>query len=447
MKIAVVGTGYVGLVQGVCLAELGNEVVCVDIDEEKIAKLRRGVSPIYEPGIEELIRKNLGAGRIGFNTSLAQQIKGTKIIFIAVGTPPDESGRADLKYVLAAAAEIGKCLDHYAVIVNKSTVPIGTGELVRNTIKKYYRGDFDVVSNPEFLREGSAIDDFMHPDRVVIGCNNGKTAAYKVAELYMVLGAPILITNLETAEMIKYASNSYLATQISFINSVANVCEKVGADVADVARGMKLDKRIGQRAFLSAGLGYGGSCFPKDVSALIQIARENKVDFRILEEVEAVNKEQRQRFVLKVKETLGDLKGKRIAVWGIAFKPKTDDIRDAPAVSIIESLLSLGAKITVYDPVAAENIAKIFPQASLAKKSIEACRGADALLVITEWDEFKQINLSEVRGIMSRPVILDGRNIYAPARMKELGFEYYSVGRFGTSKQAGRSKEKVVATN
>ncbi|MEK9155716.1 MAG: UDP-glucose/GDP-mannose dehydrogenase family protein [Patescibacteria group bacterium] len=447
MKIAVVGTGYVGLVQGVCLAELGNEVVCVDIDEEKIAKLRRGVSPIYEPGIEELIRKNLGAGRIGFNTSLAQQIKGTKIIFIAVGTPPDESGRADLKYVLAAAAEIGKCLDHYAVIVNKSTVPIGTGELVRNTIKKYYRGDFDVVSNPEFLREGSAIDDFMHPDRVVIGCNNGKTAAYKVAELYMVLGAPILITNLETAEMIKYASNSYLATQISFINSVANVCEQVGADVADVARGMKLDKRIGQRAFLSAGLGYGGSCFPKDVSALIQIARENKVDFRILEEVEAVNKEQRQRFVLKVKETLGDLKGKRIAVWGIAFKPKTDDIRDAPAVSIIESLLSLGAKITVYDPVAAENIAKIFPQASLAKKSIEACRGADALLVITEWDEFKQINLSEVRGIMSRPVILDGRNIYAPARMKELGFEYYSVGRFGTSKQAGRSKEKVVATN
>jgi len=383
MKVMVVGTGYVGLVQGLCLAELGNDVVCVDIDAGKIDKLQQGISPIYEPGIEEMIKMNLLAKRIRFETSIEKFINSSEIIFIAVGTPPDESGRADLKYVLGAAEEIGKYIKSYKIIVNKSTVPIGTGQLVKKRIQKHYKGKFDVVSNPEFLKEGSAIDDFLHPDRIVIGTDNGKEASEKVSRLYEVLGAPILITNLETAEMIKYASNSYLANQISFINSIASICEKVGADAVEVSKGMKLDKRIGQKAFLSAGLGYGGSCFPKDVEALIQIARDNKVEFKILEEVEAVNKAQRQKFVLKIKECLKDLNKKKLTVWGLAFKPKTDDIREAPAITIIEALLDLGAQINAYDPVAEENVKKIFPQISFFPNPLEACRGANALLIIT----------------------------------------------------------------
>ena len=429
MKIIVIGTGYVGLIQGVCLAELGNEVVCIDIDANKVKKLKKGISPIYEPGIEELIHQNLEDGRIKFDISLKDNIKDAEVIFIAVGTPSDESGRAELKYVLAAAEDIGKSLKNYAVIVNKSTVPIGTGELVKKTIQKHYKGKFDVVSNPEFLKEGSAVDDFMHPDRVVLGSNNGADAAKKVARLYEILGSPILITNLETAEMIKYASNSYLATQISFINSVANICEKVGADVTEVSKGMKLDKRIGGRAFLSAGLGYGGSCFPKDVQALVQIARDNEVDFKILEEVEAVNKNQRQKMVLKIKNVLGELKGKKIAVWGVAFKPRTDDVRDAPAITIIEALTDLGAKIVAYDPVAEETAEQVLPDVKFAKKSIEACKDASALVVITEWNEFKQIDLNKIKQVMKKPIIFDGRNIYNPTEMKKLGFEYYSIGR------------------
>lgn len=429
MKIVVIGTGYVGLVQGVCLAELGNEVICVDIDKQKIKKLNAGISPIFEPGIEELIHRNLKAGRVKFTTDLPGSLKTSEVIFIAVGTPPDEDGRADLKYVITAAEQIGRNLKHYQIVVNKSTVPIGTGELVRQTIRKHYKGDFDVVSNPEFLREGSAIDDWLHPDRVVIGDSNGQKAAKKLAQIYEVLGAPILITNLETAEMIKYASNSFLATQISFINSVANICEKVGADVAQVANGMKLDQRIGKHAFLNAGLGYGGSCFPKDVEALIQIAADNDVKFSILEEVEAVNAEQRQRFVQKIQQKLGTIKGKKIAVWGIAFKPKTDDIRMAPSVPIIESLISLGAKVTAFDPVAEENLLRLMPEVKFAAKAEDACKGADALAIITEWDEFKQIDLAKIKKIMKTPFIFDGRNIYSPAEMKTLGFEYYSIGR------------------
>ncbi len=429
MKVLVIGTGYVGLVQGVCLAELGNEVVCIDVMPEKIEKLKKGISPIYEPGIEELITKNLKAKRIKFSTSLAGNISGAEIIFIAVGTPPDEDGRADLKYVKAAAEQIGQNLKKYAVVVNKSTVPIGTGEMVRKTIEKHYKGDFDVVSNPEFLREGSAIDDWMKPDRVVIGDSNGRKAAKKVAKLYEVLEAPILITNLETAEMIKYASNSFLATQISFINSIAQICEKVGADVGEVSRGMKLDGRIGKRAFLNAGLGYGGSCFPKDVEALVQIAADNKVDFKILEEVEATNKLQRVRFVEKIKLELKDLKDKTIAVWGIAFKPKTDDIRMAPSVAIIEQLMSLGAKIVAFDPVAEENLLKIMPEVKFVGNAADACRDADALAIITEWDEFRQIDLKKIKKTMKKPVIFDGRNIYEPENMRELGFKYYSIGR------------------
>lgn len=429
MKVIIIGTGYVGLVQGVCLADLGNEVVCIDLDEEKVEKLKGGISPIYEPGIEELIEENIKAKRIKFDTSLKRNIENSEIIFIAVGTPPDEDGRADLQYVLAAAEEIGKNLDGYKIIVNKSTVPIGTGKLVKKTIAKHYKGEFDVVSNPEFLREGSAISDFMSPDRVVIGTENSKGAADKVAKLYEVLNAPILITKLETAEMIKYASNSYLAVQVSYINSIARICDKVGADVTEVAKGMKLDKRIGEKAFLNAGLGYGGSCFPKDVQALIQIARADNVDFTILEQVEAVNKLQRQNMLLKIIEKLGDLKGKKIALWGIAFKPKTDDLRDAPALTIIEGLISLGAKVYAFDPVAMNNAKKLIPDLKFAESSIEACEDADALVIATDWDEFKQVDLVKVKNALSKPNIFDGRNIYSPSEMKDAGFKYYSIGR------------------
>lgn len=429
MKIVVIGTGYVGLVQGVCLSELGNDVVCIDIDKKKIENLKKGISPIYEPGIEGILKKNISAGRIVFDTRLKPHMKKSDVIFIAVGTPPDEDGKADLKYVLAAAEEIGKNLTGYQIVVNKSTVPIGTGELVKKTIKKYYKGKFDVCSNPEFLREGSAIEDFMNPDRVVLGDNNGQAAAKKIAKLYEVLNAPILITNLETAEMIKYASNSYLATQISFINSVASICEKVGADVNSVSKGMRLDKRIGEKAFLNAGLGYGGSCFPKDVSALIEIAKENDYQFTLLEEVEAVNKAQRQKFINKIHDTLKDLKGKKVAIWGAAFKPKTDDIREAPSVTIIESLINLGAKIVAFDPVASSNLKKLFPRVSFKENCVDACAGADALAIITEWDEFKQLDLVAIKSKMKHPVIFDGRNIYQPKEMRSLGFKYFSIGR------------------
>ncbi|MBU3924964.1 MAG: UDP-glucose/GDP-mannose dehydrogenase family protein [Patescibacteria group bacterium] len=429
MKIIIIGAGYVGLVQGVCLAELGNQVRCVDIDKEKIEKLKKGISPIYEPGIEELLKRNLKLGRIVFDTAIKSHMAGNEMIFIAVGTPPEEDGHADLKYVLAAAEEIGKNLSHYQIIANKSTVPIKTGQLVRETIAKFYKGDFDVVSNPEFLKEGSAVDDFMHPDRVVIGYAGNKEAAEKVAALYAVLGTPALITDLETAEMIKYASNSYLAAQISFINSLANICEKAGANIEDVARGMRMDERIGKKAFLGAGIGYGGSCFPKDVKSLIQIARDYKNDFKILEESEKVNKIQRLKFIERIKNKLGNLKGKKIAVWGLAFKPRTDDIRDAPSVTIVEGLLDLGAKIFAYDPVSENNFRKIAPDVNFCSSSLEACEEADALVIITEWSEFRQADLEKVREKMRNPIIFDGRNIYSLPRMKELGFKYISIGR------------------
>lgn len=429
MKIIVIGTGYVGLVQGVCLAELGNEVACIDIDESKIERLKEGISPIYEPGIEELLKRNIKLGRIVFDVSIKNHMEGNEIIFIAVGTPSKEDGHADLKYVLAAAEEIGKNLSHYQIIVNKSTVPIKTGQLVKETIGKFYAGDFDVVSNPEFLKEGSAVEDFMNPDRIVLGCNGNRNAAERVAMLYAVLGAPSLITDLETAEMIKYASNSYLATQISFINSVASICEKVGANIEDVSRGMKMDKRIGKKSFLSAGIGYGGSCFPKDVKSLIQIAEDNDSAFGILEEVEKVNKRQRLKFIEQIKRKLGDLKDKKIAVWGVAFKAKTDDVREAPAITILQRLVDLEAKIFVYDPVAEENFRRIIPEINFCPDSIEVCEDADALLIITDWNEFKQIDLEKVYKKMKSPIIFDGRNVYSLGKMKELGFGYISIGR------------------
>lgn len=429
MKIIIIGAGYVGLVQGVCLAELGNDVVCIDINAEKIEKLKKGKCPIYEPGLEELLIKNIRAGRIVFGASIEGYMKNNEMIFIAVGTPAEEDGHADLKYVLAASEDIGKNLSHYQIIVNKSTVPIKTGQLVRKAIEKYYKGDFDVISNPEFLKEGSAVEDFFYPDRIIIGCNGSRDAAKKVALLYAVLNCPILITDLETAEMIKCASNSYLATQISFINSIAAICEKTGADIKEVAKGMRLDKRIGANAFLDAGIGYGGSCFPKDVKSLVQTAKDSGEDFRILEEAEIVNKTQRLKFIEKIKERLKNIKGKKIAVWGAAFKPKTDDIREAPSITIIGELIDLGANVFVYDPAAADNLKKLIPDVHICLNSLEACQDADALLIITEWDEFKQADLKKMREAMKTPLVFDGRNIYSPCRMKKLGFGYVSVGR------------------
>lgn len=429
MKILVIGTGYVGLVQGVCLAELGNDVVCIDVDKNKIDKLKKGQSPIFEPGIEDLIIQNIKAKRIRFDTALDNYINETDIIFIAVGTPPKKDGSADLKYVLQAAKEIGKAIKNYKIIVNKSTVPIGTGQLVKEIIKDSYTGDFDLLSNPEFLREGTAISDFMHPDRVVIGTDNGRKAANKLANLYRVLNCEILITNLETAEMIKYASNSYLATQISFINSIARICERVGADVDEVAQGMKLDKRIGEKAFLKAGLGYGGSCFPKDVQALMKIASDNNVRFRILEETEEVNRQQRLEFINKIKKELKSAKGKQITIWGVAFKPETDDIRDAPAITIINKLLNWGARIVVYDPVAENNLKKIFPKIQYTNNSIDACRGSDALIIATEWNEFRQVDLEKVKLALKTPYIFDGRNIYSVENLLPFGFKYYGIGK------------------
>lgn len=433
MNIVVIGTGYVGLVQGLCLAELGNEVVCVDVDSTKIEALRQGTSPIYEPGIEEMIKKNLEAGRVRFETDLSRFINEAEIAFIAVGTPPDEDGKADLKYVLNVAEEIGRSLKKKGlVVVNKSTVPIGTGQLVKKTIASHFAGAFDVVSNPEFLREGSALEDFMNPDRIVVGVENGPEAALKVSKLYEVLGCQVLITDLETAEMIKYASNSYLASQISFINSLARLCEKVGANVDEVAAGMKLDKRIGDKAFLSAGLGYGGSCFPKDVQALAQIARENNVPFTILEEVEAVNKEQKKFFVDRVRERLEGFAGKTLAVWGLSFKPRTDDIREAPSLDIIKLLLEAGATVVAYDPVAIENTRKAIPASKhlrYAQSSYAACEKADALLILTEWDEFRQPDMKRLKKALNSSTIFDGRNIFNPKDMASAGFQYYSIGK------------------
>jgi UDPglucose 6-dehydrogenase len=428
MKIVTIGTGYVGLVTGTCLAELGNNVTCVDVDAKKINQLKRGKSPIYEPGLEELIKRNKEEGRLTFTTSLKTVVKNAEVIFIAVGTPPKPNGEADLQYVEAVAEEIGKNLKNYAVIVNKSTVPIGTGNLVTNIIKKHYRGNFDVVSNPEFLREGEAVNDSLKPDRVVIG-NSSPKALKIMKNLYKPLRCPIISTNRETSEMIKYASNSLLAVEISFINNIANICEKVGADVTKVAEGMRYDRRIGKRAFLDAGAGYGGSCFPKDVQALIKIAKKYKTNFKILNETEAVNKKQKTSLVSKLKKVLPTLKNTRIAIWGLSFKPKTDDMREAPSIEIINALQKEGAKIIAFDPVAQEESKKILKNIQYAKNPYDTIKGCDALLIVTDWDEFRQLDKQKIKKLLKKPVIVDGRNIYDPKEMCQLEFEYISVGR------------------
>lgn len=436
MKIAVIGIGYVGLVQSVGLAELGNDVVGIDIDKEKIKKLKLGICPIYEPGLEEILKRNLKAGRLVFSNNFAENIFSAKVIFIAVGTPEGEDGRADLTYVKSAAEMIAKSLaknnsknQEIKVIVNKSTVPIGTGDVVAKIISQFYKGNFSIVSNPEFLREGQAVKDFFGPDRIVLG--NGNDEAKKImAELYAPLNAPILFTNLVTAELIKYASNSFLACEISYINALSRVAEKVGADITEVAEGMKLDKRIGKQAFLNAGLGYGGSCFPKDIKAMIKIGEDFKAPIEILEAAEKTNQDQRRFFYHKIEKAFeNNLKNKKIAVWGLAFKPQTDDLREAPALDVIKLLLKAGAKVTAYDPVAEKNAKKFFPKIGYAKKSTEALKGADGLIVMTEWDEFKECDFIKMKKLMKTPLIVDGRNIWPATKPRGAGFRYFSVGR------------------
>ncbi|WP_258100407.1 UDP-glucose dehydrogenase family protein [Marinoscillum pacificum] len=432
MKIAVIGTGYVGLVSGTCFAETGNHVTCVDIDVNKVEKLKNGKITIYEPGLEVLFERNLRQGRLEFTTDLKEGIKDAKIIFLALPTPPGEDGSADLKYVLKVADDLGPILEEYTVIVDKSTVPVGTADKVNAAIAKNAKVDFDVVSNPEFLREGVAVEDFMKPDRVVIGAESEK--AMKVMEkLYTPFvrqGNPIIFMDVKSAELTKYAANSFLATKITFMNEIANMCELLGADVDMVRKGVGTDARIGKR-FLFAGIGYGGSCFPKDVQALAKSASEVNYDFQILKSVMGVNQIQKEKMIDPLKDYFGgDLSDKTIAVWGLAFKPYTDDIREAPALENITKLLSMGATVKAYDPEAMENVEGIFgDKIYFAKDEYDALEGADALMIMTEWPVFRTPEFDKLESSLKNKVIFDGRNLYDLSQMEELGFTYYSIGR------------------
>jgi UDPglucose 6-dehydrogenase len=433
MKIAVVGTGYVGLVLGACLAENGNDVICVDKDEAKLHTLEQGKMPIYEPGLEEMVRRNHVEERLMFTSDLAQAVRASEIVFIAVGTPEKEDGSADLQHVLAVAREVGRAMDKYTVIVDKSTVPVGTAKKVHATIATQTAHPFSVVSNPEFLKQGAAVEDFMKPDRVVIGVEPGDDrAATFMRDLYAPFtrtGAPIMMMDTASAELCKYAANSILATRISFMNEIANVCELVGADVDQVRKAIGADRRIGT-SFLFPGVGYGGSCFPKDVQALLRSSANRGYDFKVLRAVEDVNDAQKLRLVSKISAHFGDLSGRTIAIWGLAFKPRTDDMREAPAIAIIEHLLALGAKIRAYDPEATVTARRIFgDRIALCDRSYDALVGADALAVVTEWNEFREPDFKKIRQLLKAPVVFDGRNIYAPEHMKALGFSYFSIGR------------------
>jgi len=431
MKIAVIGSGYVGLVAGACLAENGNEVICVDKDASKVRALQRGRIPIYEPGLEEMVRRNRAEKRLTFTTDLPKGIRASQIVFIAVGTPTGEDGSADLSHVLEVARQIGKAMNGYKVIVDKSTVPVGTSERVREVIKKETQHPFSVVSNPEFLKQGAAIEDFMKPDRVVIGAEDQR-AGQIMTELYSPFtrtGAPIMMMDCASAELCKYAANAMLATRISFMNEVANVCEVVGADVDQVRRAVASDRRIGP-AFLFPGVGYGGSCFPKDVKAMVKFASAKNYDFEILRAVENVNDRQKIRLLSKMKQHFGSLKGKRIAVWGLAFKPKTDDMREAPAVPLISALLDAGASVAAYDPEAMKVARTLFgTRVDFKDKSYEALSGADGLAIVTEWNEFREPDWTKIKKMLKTPVIFDGRNIYNPDQLRGLGFSYYAMGR------------------
>ncbi|HVT46408.1 MAG TPA: UDP-glucose/GDP-mannose dehydrogenase family protein [Vicinamibacterales bacterium] len=432
MRIGVIGTGYVGLVVGACFAATGNDVICVDRDAAKIRMLKRGRIPIYEPGLEELVRRNREEGRLTFTTKLPEAVRGAAVVFIAVGTPTSEDGSADLQHVLAAAREIGQALSGPTVIVDKSTVPVGTSALVHDTIAAVTSQPFSIVSNPEFLKQGAAVDDFLKPDRVVIGTND-PDAAELMRELYRPFtrtGAPIMVMDPASAELCKYAANAMLATRISFMNEVANVCERFGADVDQVRQAVAADRRIGS-AFLFPGVGYGGSCFPKDVKAIVKFSSEKRYRFRILEAVETVNERQKIRLLERLDEHFGKrLKGRTVAVWGLAFKPRTDDMREAPAVPIVEGLLARGAKVRAYDPEAHEVAKRLFKsRITYARHAYDALTGADALVIVTEWNDFREPDFARMKRLMRQPVIFDGRNLYDPAQIRERGFEYTSIGR------------------
>jgi UDPglucose 6-dehydrogenase len=432
MKIAVIGTGYVGLVVGACFAETGNDVMCVDKDASKIRSLNRGRLPIYEPGLEEIVRRNRQRKRLAFTRDLRAAVRRAGVVFIAVGTPTGEDGAADLQYVLGAAKEIGRAMTSYTVIVDKSTVPAGTSEQVQKAVDAVTSEPFSVVSNPEFLKQGAAVEDFLKPDRVVIGTTDPR-AAEIMRELYLPFtrtGAPIMVMDPASAELCKYAANAMLATRISFMNEVANVCERFGADVDKVRQAIATDKRIGP-AFLFPGVGYGGSCFPKDVKAIVKFAAERKYRFRILEAVETVNDAQKRRMLDHVDRHLGkSLRGRTVAVWGLAFKPRTDDMREAPAVPIIQGLLARGAKVRAFDPEARASAERIFKRRiGYAKNAYDALVDADGLLVVTEWNEFREPDFDRMKKLMKRPIVLDGRNIFDPQKMRGLGFTYASIGR------------------
>jgi UDPglucose 6-dehydrogenase len=428
-QICVVGVGYVGLVTGACFADLGNHVVALDVDKERIENLKKGILPIYEPGLEELVERNVKAGRLTFTTSYKEAVEGAEFAFIGVGTPSGVKGEADLQYVAAAARSIAEAMNGPLIIINKSTVPVGTGDWVADIVKgaQPKPNDFWVVSCPEFLREGSAIGDFMNPHRTVLGSLHPE-AAEKVAQLHLPLRAPIVITDLRTAEMIKYASNAFLATKISFMNEVADICEALGADVKEVAAGMGYDARIG-RMFLDAGLGWGGSCFPKDVLALAYMAEEKGLDPTILNTVMDVNYKRRKEAVAHIEAMTGGVKGKTIGLLGLAFKPNTDDMRDAPSIDIAQALTAAGAKVRGYDPVAMEVAGPMLPAVEMFEDPYSMSKSCDALMVLTEWNEFKQLDLEKVKGLLKAPVIFDGRNIYEPEEMKKKGFKYRGMGR------------------
>jgi UDPglucose 6-dehydrogenase len=432
MKIAVVGTGYVGLVTGTCFAETGNKVTCIDIDQKKVDKLNQGAITIYEPGLEKIFLRNLKESRLKFTTNLAEGVRDAEIIFLALPTPPGEGGAADLRYVLGVATELGKLLTDYKVIVDKSTVPVGTAEKVQEAIAVNYKGEFDVVSNPEFLREGVAVDDFMKPDRVVVGTRSER-ARKVMSDLYAPFvrqGNPVIFMDEKSAELTKYAANSFLATKISFMNEIAQLCERLGADVDMVRRGIGSDERIGKR-FLFPGIGYGGSCFPKDVQALIMSSEEVNYDFKILKAVESVNNLQKLDLVPKIKAYFnGDLIGKHFALWGLAFKPNTDDIREAPALYLIDALLEAGATVTAFDPEAMNNVRKaIGDRISYAESQYSALTGADALLIATEWSEFRTPDFDTINSSLRNKVIFDGRNLFDVKYISDLGYHYESIGR------------------
>ncbi|HEC77709.1 MAG TPA: UDP-glucose/GDP-mannose dehydrogenase family protein [candidate division WOR-3 bacterium] len=429
MKVCMIGTGYVGLVSGTCFAEIGHDVICVDNDQKKIDILKKGGVPIYEPGLKEMINRNVAAGRLRFTTSIREGVENSLFLFIAVGTPPKEDGEPDLTSVEKVAEEIGAAMTEYKIIIEKSTVPVRTGEWVRTVIERFSRKvkKFDVASNPEFLREGSAINDFLSPDRIVLGVES-KEAEEKLLELYKPIDAPKIVTDLASAELIKHASNAFLSTKISFINAISIICEKSGADVLKVAEGVGLDKRIG-RAFLNAGVGFGGFCFPKDLKAFISIAAKLGYDFNLLKEVDRINNEQMLRVVTKLEEVLWNLKDKEIGVLGLAFKPNTDDMRFAPSITIIRELQKHGAKIRGYDPVAMERARTVMPDIRYCSDAYEVAKDADAIVLVTEWDEFRKLDLERVKNAMRQPVFLDGRNVFEPEEMKKRGFIYTGIGR------------------